>query len=391
MLILRLYRWGCGYVSFKTHGGFPERFLNLCAMRQITVWGVKIKNGSLQGKMLCRDYKQIKNIAKMSEAVPKIRKKCGFRFTAKHYSNRYGLAAGAVSGILLLCLLSGCIWNVNISGNSKVDDKLILSQLEKIGVYEGVRAKSIDTELCRQQLLIAMPQLSWCAVNIDGCFATVDVRETRDKKEEEKTSYPANIIAKQGGTILSIKAYYGVPTVKVGQAVAKGDLLISGTVEDKNGGVVYSEARAQIMARTVRTLSEYVPFEQIGYENISKPVRRKIIKLFGIGVPLFFGNVEKPYSVRRTQNIPVINGKRLPICIDEAVFIKQREYKYTLERDEAVKKAQNIIDKKCEKELGKIIKQKLKSDIKERKDGVELVCSYECEEDIGTPKKILLN
>lgn len=391
MLILRLYRWLSGYVIFKTKGGFPERFLNLCVLRNITVWGVRIKDGSLRGKMLCRDYKRIRKIAKMSEAKPKIHKKRGLKFVFRRYSHRYGLALGAVLGILLICMLSNCIWNINISGNSRVDSKIIMAQLKKIGVYEGVRAKNIDTELSRQQLLIAMPQLSWCAVNIDGCFATVDVRETQEKKPEEKTSYPANIIAGRTGTIISIKAYYGVPAVKVGQAVAKGDLLISGTVEDKNGGIVYSEARAQIMAQTVRTISEFVPFEQTGYENISKPFSRKIVTFFGISVPLFFGSVEKPYSVSRSQYIPCVNGKRLPIRVDKAEFVRQREYKYTLTEKQAIEKAQKTVDEKCQKELGGIVKQQIKSDIIRKKDGVQVKCDYKCEENIGIPKKILLN
>ena len=36
--ILRLLK---GFVEFSAEGGFPERFINLCKIRGISLWGVK--------------------------------------------------------------------------------------------------------------------------------------------------------------------------------------------------------------------------------------------------------------------------------------------------------------------------------------------------------------
>lgn len=388
MFFIFVIRWFCGYVCFRARGGFFERFLNLCAANGITVWGSKIKNGALYGKMSCKDYKMILPIARSAKTRVKIISRRGLYCKAAKYRGRYGIAAGVLAFIIILQALSSVIWNININGNEKVSDKKILAELEKIGVHEGIFADSVDTENARQQLLICCPELSWCAVNIDGCFASIDIKETESKTSEPKTDYPANIVAKRGGTVKSIRAYYGVPSVSVGEAVAEGDILVSGTMENKNGGITYSEARAEVIAQTVHKLSVFVPFNQQRRVDIEKPETRKIITLFGFQLPLYFGGVKEPFSVKREHTVPTINGKRLPIRIDSAIFTRQKTENYIIDGETAEQIAKNQMKQKCEKELKGIMKKQLSEKISKTDDGITLTAEFLCEEDIAKTKKI---
>ena len=388
MIFIFIIRWFCGYVCFRAKGGFYERFLNLCAANGITVWGVKYKNGTLHAKMSRKDYKNVLPIARRAKTQLKIVSKRGLYSRAAKYRGRYGLAVGFLAFILILRLLSSVIWNININGNKTVSDKTILAQLNDIGIFEGVFASSIDAENARQQLLISCPELSWCAINIDGCIANVDVKETAEKKLEAKTDYPANIIAKRGGTIMSIRAYYGAPSVSIGEAVAKGDILVSGTMENKYGGIMYCEARAEVIAQTVHKLSVTVPFNQQRKVDIAKPQTRKILTLFGAQIPLFFGKVDEPYTVKRTHTVPEINGKRLPFTVDSATFTRQREESYTINSAEAEKIAKAQMNNKSKKELGGIMKKQLNEKITKSKDGITLTAEFLCEENIAESKKI---
>ena len=388
MIFIFIIRWFCGYVCFRAKGGFYERFLNLCAANGITVWGVKYKNGTLHAKMSRKDYKNVLPIARRAKTRLKIVSKRGLYSRAAKYRGRYGLAVGFLAFILILRLLSSVIWNININGNKTVSDKTILAQLNDIGIFEGVFAASIDAENARQQLLISCPELSWCAINIDGCIANVDVKETAEKKLEAKTDYPANIIAKRGGTIMSIRAYYGAPSVSVGEAVAKGDILVSGTMENKYGGIMYCEARAEVIAQTVHKLSVTVPFNQQRKVDIAKPQTRKILTLFGAQIPLFFGKVDEPYTVKRTHTVPEINGKRLPFTVDSATFTRQKIENYTIDSAKAKKIAKAQMENKSKKELGSILKKQLNEIITKNNDGITLTAEFLCEENIAESKKI---
>lgn len=388
MIFIFIIRWFCGYVCFRAKGGFYERFLNLCAANGITVWGVKYKNGTLHAKMSRKDYKNVLPIARRAKTQLKIVSKRGLYSRAAKYRGRYGLAVGFLAFILILRLLSSVIWNININGNKTVSDKTILAQLNDIGIFEGVFASSIDAENARQQLLISCPELSWCAINIDGCIANVDVKETAEKKLEAKTDYPANIIAKRGGTIMSIRAYYGAPSVSIGEAVAKGDILVSGTMENKYGGIMYCEARAEVIAQTVHKLSVTVPFNQQRKVDIAKPQTRKILTLFGAQIPLFFGKVDEPYTVKRTHTVPEINGKRLPFAMDTATFIRQKIENYTIDSAKAKIIAKAQMENKSKKELGSILKKQLNEIITKNNDGITLTAEFLCEENIAESKKI---
>lgn len=388
MIFIFIIRWFCGYVCFRAKGGFYERFLNLCAANGITVWGVKYKNGTLHAKMSRKDYKNVLPIARRAKTQLKIVSKRGLYSRAAKYRGRYGLAVGFLAFILILRLLSSVIWNININGNKTVSDKTILAQLNDIGIFEGVFASSIDAENARQQLLISCPELSWCAINIDGCIANVDVKETAEKKLEAKTDYPANIIAKRGGTIMSIRAYYGAPSVSIGEAVAKGDILVSGTMENKYGGIMYCEARAEVIAQTVHKLSVTVPFNQQRKVDIAKPQTRKILTLFGAQIPLFFGKVDEPYTVKRTHTVPEINGKRLPFAMDTATFIRQKIENYTIDSAKAKIIAKAQMENKSKKELGSILKKQLNEIITKSNDGITLTAEFLCEENIAESKKI---
>ncbi len=391
MFFVMFYRFFHGYVSFSAKGAFPERFLNLCAANGITIWSPKIKNNTLFGKMLAKDYKNIRHFAHISGILPRIYKKQGLKCFVMRYRGRYGIVAGALIFAVMINLLSMFTWNISIEGNQKISDEKIMSALEKVGVYEGVLRRSIDTENARQQLLINEPSLSWCAINLDGCFASVVVRETNEKKTEQKTSYPANIVAKQSGIIKSIRAYYGSPSVKVGEAVAKGDLLVSGTMEDKTGSIVYCEARAQILAQTIHTLKVYVPFKQQRSIVVSQPQTRSILELFGAKIPFYFGEIEQPYSVKRSVFVPTFNEKRLPLKLYSAEFSKTETEDYTIDENKAKSIAETELLTKCEKELKNIAKSKLETKFSVDKNGVYAAADYVCEEDIATPKKILIN
>ena len=62
-----LFRSINGYVRICLRGGSPERFLNLCNARGLTIWGILCgKNGEYAAFMPLKDVRRVKPLVKKS-------------------------------------------------------------------------------------------------------------------------------------------------------------------------------------------------------------------------------------------------------------------------------------------------------------------------------------
>ena len=103
----------------------------------------------------------------------------------------------------------------------------------------------------------------WVSAYVTGTRLMIQVKENTDTfSAESSNKEPSNdIVAEKDGVITSIITRNGVPLVKPGDAVKKGDILVSGKVEVKNdaGEIVnyqYQNADADIEAETDLTYEE---------------------------------------------------------------------------------------------------------------------------------------
>ena len=392
MFMLWLYRYMTGYVIFEAKGQFPERFLNLCSKDGTAVWDAVMQNGVLAGCMSVHNYKHVRKKARKAKVRLRVVKRRGLNFIVHRYRRRPGLAVGFVSFFLLIQLMSSFVWDIQIVGAQRVPENEILQVLEQAGVKKGTLRRAIDTEQTRQYMLINTEGLSWAAVNIEGCFATIDVRETRQEEEkEDKNSAPCNIVATRGGEIVSVKAYNGIPAVKTGEAVAAGDLLVSGTATLKNGTTKFVHADAQVIAKTEHELSVFVPYVQEKTVKSEESVCRRVFSFFNLDIPLFTGSVDKPYQREKAVWQPQIGGVKLPLSITTARFYPTRTEEYTIDKEQAKKLCVEKMQALCEKEIGDIVEKQIDAEFTYQKDGILYTCRYLCEEDIGKTENIIIN
>ena len=391
MFMLKVYKNITGYVEFNGAGVFPERFLNLCAKENIPVWNPKVDIDKISGCMYINDYKRIRKLAKKSCMVLKIKKKVGLPFLIKRYRHRYGIPVGAMLFFLIIWYLSGFCFNITINGNTNIEKDKILTLLAQSGVYNGRRISEIDTELTRQKFLINNPEFSFAAINIKGCFVSVELTQTQEKENKNDDSEPQNIIAKKAGKILKIKAYEGVPAVKIGEAVAKGDLLVSGVIELTNKSTKFVCSNAQVIAQTRYKLSVFVPFENYERLTLPKQKKRTVLSISNVNIPLFFGEIEKPYKVKTKTKKYSLFGVELPIKTTTAHFNEIEKRKITLNEDSAKQLARDKINLKAKKRFKNNIKQQEKGVFQVEEEGVRYTQVFICEENIATAKKILKN
>lgn len=387
--MLKIYRYITGYVNFSGKGVFPERFLNLAAQAGIKVWDPKIKFDELSGYITISDYKRIRKISKKSSMRIRIKKKRGVPFLIRRYRHRYGILIGFAIFWALITFLSGFCLNITLSGDVTEKTPRLEKSLKNSGIYIGRRISNIDADAVRQDFLIKNKEYSWAAFNIKGCFITAQLIKTTEKKMRNASPVPCNIVACDAGKILKIKAYEGKVSVKIGEAVAPGDLLVSGVIELTDKTTKFVRADAQVIAQTRHKLKVFVPFENVQSLKTDEIKTRTVISVANFDIPLFLGEIKKPYFVKKTVKNYKIGSVELPVKKTTALFTRIERKKIYLNESSAKALAIRKMKVLSQKELGKAVVSQEKGKFSVNEKGVTLTKVYYCEENIAKVKKIL--
>ena len=153
--------------------------------------------------------------------------------------------------------LPGRILFVQVKGNETVPTRLILETVKDFGLSFGASRRAVRSERIKNELLGAVKELEWVGVNTAGSVATVLVRERKDEPEVRKDRV-CDLVAGLDGVVERVSVIRGEVKCTPGQAVRKGDVLISGYL-DLGICTRVLEAEGEIYARTLRQSSAVLP------------------------------------------------------------------------------------------------------------------------------------
>ena len=382
MVFLFFYRYFFGWLRLQAYGDFPERIINICAKNFITIWSIKNKSGQIFFSIDIKSFRKLVKVRKESGIKLKIHKKAGLPFLLNKYRKRTGLIVGLVFFLLIIKIMSLFVWNVVVTGNQRVFPEMITEACQTIGIKQGIFAKDVNTADMRNELLMLMPQLSWVAFNIEGCKLTVEVQEVSENKAQDKN--PCNIVASEDGIIREIEVKSGQIVVKVGDAVKKGDLLVSGTVELAGGVTAFRMSEGSVVAEiekiiTVERLYEFT--EKVKTGNF---VTKNLINFFGLKIPLYVGGVKGEYEKQMKVYRPQAGTSYVPIEMISANFYEIKTVTRTLSKEEALEKAQHEVDIQLKDDV--IISAS--ENMIETKDGIKLTVSIKALQEIGVKDKL---
>ena len=177
------------------------------------------------------------------------------------YRKRFGLLLGGLLSVALLYLSQQFVWDVRVSGNVSMSDAEVLEELNACGLSVGSYIPNLHTVSLENRVLLYSERISWLAICLDGTVAQVQVIEHIPPAPSEGIKgSPANVVAGCDGQIELIELYRGQSAVKIGQAVRKGDLLISGIYDSSTHGFRYTRAAGRVLARTERSYHIEIPF-----------------------------------------------------------------------------------------------------------------------------------
>lgn len=300
-----------GSVRIEAKGPFPERFLNLLGEEKIRFWEPRrLDEGRL--RVCIAPFALGKSRALAQRALCELRVVGGTGLPSflLGLRRRYALLAGLFCALFGAIVLSQFVLVIEVTGNERLSDSVILTELEAQGFGIGTYAPGVDRRGLANEVLLRLPELSFLSVNISGVRAEVLVREAEPEPELEDRWAAGDVVAATDGVVLSMDPVIGRAAVEEGQAVLAGELLISGTEEHPSGdgtGTVLSvtqvRAEGRVRALTRRELRCVTPLEVTAAEPTGERVTLPGLRLLRRSVKFRRESSFFPQSCGRIEEV----------------------------------------------------------------------------------------
>ena len=235
---------------------------------KIRVWDVRIVGDlTVQFTASQKSIRFIEKIAERKGERLNVIGRSGLFWPIMGLRNRPVLVLGMAFLFALAIFVPGRVLFVRVEGNAAVPGEMILEAAQDAGIRFGASRRAVRSEKVKNRLLGVMPQLQWAGVNTYGCTAVITVRE-RAQEQETKEEYPvSSIVASCDGVITSCTVTRGSGLCAVGQAVQKGQVLISGYV-DCGQSITVTRSQGEIFALTRHELTVVTPSETMVREEL---------------------------------------------------------------------------------------------------------------------------
>lgn len=373
-MLLNIIRYIRGYLRIRVAGYSAERFLNACSHKGICLWGLRPVGGAYEMNITIKGFRQLKPIIRKTRTKVVIVRRFGLPFFLHKYRKRKLFFAGAFLCLVLICLLSKFIWNIDIKGNITRTDETLLEFLDSKDVKNGMRIKEVDCARIVKDIRKEYDDIIWVSASVKGTRLLIQIKENEDsipmKEDTDQKEEAYDIVADKACVITDIVVRNGIVQVKKGDKVKEGDILVSGQVPVNNDagettGYQYHVSDADITGQTVTKyqdscsltyiekqdmeIQKYECFAAIGeyraafggirnkYEDFEEESRQYQCRIFdNFYLPVYWGvrtvrpykPIERKYTKKELQEL--LTGRFSRYCEDlekKGVEILQNDVK----------------------------------------------------------------
>lgn len=175
--------------------------------------------------------------------------RAGVLVRAERFLRRRMLLAPSLAlGALLVWLSGQMILSLEID-HAQEHIAEVRRALAEEGVRPGRMKAAFSLDALRAQLSLRLPGLSFVGLRYAGSTMICDCQQAVSEEAADVPGEGMDIVAAQPGIITYISAASGTPQVVPGQAVRRGQVLISGTERTQGGQTHAVRAQGQVNAR----------------------------------------------------------------------------------------------------------------------------------------------
>lgn len=255
----------------------PADMLTAVNKRGITLFDITfIDDLHIEGKIYQHDRKGLQDCLTRRGDSVKVVYNHGLYWSVKNLRHRPVLITGLAVFLIMALYLPTRVFFVRVEGNQMIPAQMIIEKAELCGIGFGASRREVRSEKMKNALLSAIPELQWAGVNTTGCVAVISVKERSTTDPETKQIGISSIVAACDGIITEMTVLRGNPLCSIGQAVKKGQVLVSGYTDC--GLLIKATASdAEITAQTQHNLQALTPTQYIlRSEQISEEKQYRI-------------------------------------------------------------------------------------------------------------------
>ena len=393
MFIKKIINYIYGYLRIVVEGYYIERFINICRNKKYMMWNIKKVNDiKLALNIEIKNFREICKIAKKTQCTVKIKSKRGLPFLLNKYKKRKLFALCLIIILSAIIFSSNFVWNIEIIEENGATIENIMEDIQEAGLTIGEFKNKIDTKEIINKVRLERDDIAWMGIELKGTNAIVRLVKADEKPEIIDEDEYCNIVSNKNGVITKINAQDGTASVKVGDTVSVGDVLINGWMEGKYTGIRYVHAKGEIEARVWYTMNKTIPYNTTEKQFTGNTEEHYTLKFnnFKINFPKGVSNF-KFYDTIETENkIKLFSDFYLPISIVKTTYQEYEE----VQKMYSVEEAKNLGIQEIEEELESQIENKeniVNKNINtyENENGIDIYVTYEVLENIGTNEKIV--
>ncbi len=314
-----LWLWFCGYVQLILNGRQVNRFLNLCSKNGISLWKISYDlERMVRVHVRLKDFYVLKPYLRKTKTHLRITKKIGFPFWCHRHPRLKWMLVVAFFVLCVGVYSLNFIWEIQISGNSKISTKEVLDYLEQQEIVVGKKCDSIDCSSVEYLLRREFGQMGWVSVYLDHTVLCIEIKESlydefNDYPIEDGRSY--NLIANKDAIIYSIVTRTGTPIVSQGAFVKTGDIIVLGQCE------IYDDVGE--IKEVLNVYAEGLVYGDVTYSFIEPLTEIEILSLnlsqtYSEDMLKFIANQKLSHFIEKLEE----NGV---IILDKNVIIDKRE------------------------------------------------------------------
>ena len=232
------------------------RFVNLCRNNGIELRHLVRRENAIQMEIDAENFKKLRPLVRKTHVKIHILNRHGPAFFFYRHKRRWWFLLGMMVFAGMIYILSLFVWQIDIDGNRKYTDALILQALAKMDVKTGCRKSEIDLPKIEEELRMMYNEITWVSASIAGTKLQIELREgdlkisgssgggqtgnvkrvenrennPKTQNGESETDLPANLVADEDAIITNLVVRRGTVAVRYGDEVKKGDVLIEGKV-----------------------------------------------------------------------------------------------------------------------------------------------------------------
>lgn len=300
---------------------------------------------------------------------------------------RAGLCVGAVAVLVLLFLSGRFVWDVRVTGNETMRDSEVIAELRACGFGVGSYLPDVRTAELETRVPMLSDRIAWISIYLDGTVARVQVLENRTAPPVESgTSAGANLVAACDGQIELLQIYRGNVLVTRGQAVRKGELLVSGLYDSQAVGIRYTRAAGEVLARTEHRFCVEIPLAYTQKVYDDHAIASLTLNFFDFSVKIFENSRNQPPMcdiIEKDTNLNLPGLHPIPVSLCTAYAYPYREVPAARTETEALELAYAALARDLDSlsQSAELLEKQIRTTLLD--DRLVLECTVQCIQNIA--------